>query len=100
MTVLGGVAVSYERGTPVGRPSRLLVSPNRSKPHGGVRAFHQKTTCLTQLTLGPCVVQIWSRNTPESGINETLVLRQAGGTPCTLYPVPGILNPKLDTLHP
>jgi len=29
-------------------------------PHGGVRTFHQKSTCLTQLTFGPYVVQIWS----------------------------------------
>jgi len=31
-------------------------------PHGGVRPFHQKSTCVTQLTLGPYVVQIWSRH--------------------------------------
>jgi len=31
-------------------------------PHVGVRPFHQKSTCLTQLTLGPYVVQIWSRD--------------------------------------
>ena len=29
--------------------------------HGGVRPFHQTSTCLTQLTGGPCVVQIWLR---------------------------------------
>ena len=34
--------VSYERGTPA-------------------RPFHQKSTCLTQLTLGPYVVKNWSR---------------------------------------
>jgi len=28
---------------------------------------------------GPYVMQIWSRNTPESGPNETFVLRRAGG---------------------
>jgi len=27
-------------------------------PHGGVRPFHQKSTCITQLTLGPSVVHI------------------------------------------
>ena len=32
------------------------------RPHGGVRPVDQKSTCLTQLTLGPDVVQIWSRN--------------------------------------
>ena len=32
-----------------------------TNPHGGVRPCHQKSTCLTQLTLGPDMVQIWSR---------------------------------------
>jgi len=32
------------------------------RPHGGVRPFHQKSTCITQLTSGPCVVQ------PDSGL--------------------------------
>ena len=43
-------------------------------PHGGVPPFHRKSTCLTQSTLGPYFVQIWSRSTPEYGVNETLVL--------------------------
>jgi len=30
-------------------------------PHGGGRPFHQKSNCITQITLGPYVVQIWSR---------------------------------------
>jgi len=49
------------------------------KPHGGVRPFHQKSTCLTQLTLVPKVVQIWSRNTLELGGSETFVLHRVGG---------------------
>ena len=36
-------------------------------PHGGLLAFHQKSTCLTQLTFKRRVVQIWSRHTPKSG---------------------------------
>jgi len=28
---------------------------------GGVLTFHQQSICITQLTLGPCVMQIWSR---------------------------------------
>ena len=32
------------------------------QPHGGARPFHQKSTCLTQFTLGPYVLQIWSRD--------------------------------------
>ena len=35
-------------------------------PHGGVRPFRPKLTCLTQLTSGPYVVQIWSRNPSNS----------------------------------
>jgi hypothetical protein len=31
-------------------------------PHGRVRPFHQKSTCLRQLTLGPYAMQTWSRN--------------------------------------
>ena len=31
------------------------------RPHGGLRPFHQKSTCLTQLTLVPYVVRMWSR---------------------------------------
>jgi len=41
-------------------------------PHGGLRPNHQKSSCLTQLTFCPYVVQIWSRSTPESWRNETL----------------------------
>ena len=29
-----------------------------------------------QLSLGPFMVQIWSRDTPDTGINETLVLHR------------------------
>jgi hypothetical protein len=31
------------------------------QPHGGARPFLEKSTGFTQQTLGPCVVQIWSR---------------------------------------
>ena len=40
-------------------------------PNGGVRPFHQKSTCITQFTLGPNVAQMWSRNTPKTSPNET-----------------------------
>ena len=40
-------------------PCRPLM---RVPAHHGVRTFHKKSTCLTQLTLGPYVVHIWSRN--------------------------------------
>jgi len=45
-------------------------------PQGGVRPFHQKSTCRTQLPLGPDVVPTWSRNTPYSGVSETLVFHR------------------------
>ena len=42
-------------------------------PHGGEGPVHQQSTCITQFTLGPCVVQIWSRNNLDLKGNETLV---------------------------
>ena len=57
-------------------------------PHGGARPFHRKSTCLTQLTLGPNLVHIWSRNprmwqdcghpceSNTSGNNNLLLLQQ------------------------
>ena len=47
---------------------------HRNAPHGGVLPFHPKSTCLPQSTVGPYVVQIWSRDSPESSPNETFVL--------------------------
>ena len=65
----------YHRDDWVDRPSDTF-------PHGGVQPFHQKSTCLTQLTLGPYLVQSWSRNTPKNSPNEPLVLHRVatGGT--------------------
>ena len=47
------------------------------QPQGGVRAFDQKSTCLTQSTLGPDVVTSPSK----SGGNELLVFHRAEPTP-------------------
>ena len=33
----------------------------RSRPHGGLRPSHRKSTCLTESISGPYVVQIWPR---------------------------------------
>ena len=60
---------TVDHGTPLG--SWVHV------PHGGVRGFYQKSTCLTQLTLGLCVVQIWSRNALKFRGDETRVLHRA-----------------------
>ena len=47
----------------------------RPVPHGGVRPFHHKLTCSTQLCAGPHVVLVWSRSpqnreerNPRSGV--------------------------------
>jgi len=45
------------------------------QPHGGVRPFHQKSTCLTQFTLGPYVEQIWSSYV-QFRTNETCDLQR------------------------
>ena len=39
-----------------------LIRGYPRSPHGEVRPFHRKSTCLTQSTLGPYVVQVWSRD--------------------------------------
>jgi len=94
-------------------------------PHRGVRPFHQKSTCLTKLTLGPYVVQIWSRDArnfkPTNTANSTVwysgfgTRRRVGmrrlkilnPKPClnplkpqTLHPIPYTLHPTPSTLHP
>ena len=52
-------------------------SHQRSVPLlGGVRPFHQKSTCLTQLILESYVVHIRSRDSPDYGTNKTLVLHR------------------------
>ena len=38
---------------------------NQSHPHDGLRPVNQKSTCLTQSTLEPCVVKILSRHPPN-----------------------------------
>jgi hypothetical protein len=43
------------------RGETFVESMNRHAPLGGVRSFHQKSTCLTQPTFGANVVHIWSR---------------------------------------
>jgi len=57
------LTLTHSHGVRAGIVLRGVVqAPNAPQPHGGVRPFHQKSTCLKQLTLEPCVVQIWSRN--------------------------------------
>ena len=47
------------------------------QPRGGMRPYHQMSSCHMQFTSGPYVVQIWSRNTPEYVANETLAVHSA-----------------------
>ena len=65
-------------------------------PHGGVRPRHQKSTCVTQSTLGPNVVKLWSRNPPDLegtklthsfGGNETLERNPRGNETLALHRV-------------
>ena len=45
---------------------------------GGVRPVHHKSTCLTQLTSGTYVAQMWSRNRLLFVGNATLVFHRVG----------------------
>jgi hypothetical protein len=56
--MLGVLRGSYGDG-------RYLMGGAPLYPHGGVRPFHQKSTCLTQSTSRPYVVQILSRYPPN-----------------------------------
>jgi hypothetical protein len=51
-----------------------LYQTHARDPNGGLHTFHQKATSLTQSTFKPCVVPIWSRNTLEFGVNDTLAV--------------------------
>jgi len=70
-------------------------------PHGGLRPFHQKSSCLTQLTLGPCVVQIWSRYVQNLTQQQNLESHDArrGIEPPQLAPLI-TLKPRVITLKP
>ena len=51
-------------------PARVARPVSSYRPHCRVRPFHQKSTCLTLLNLGPYVVQIWSRD-PNFKVTKT-----------------------------
>ena len=42
-------------------------------PHGGLRTFHQKATCLKTIHSKDCFNANWSRNNQKSDPNETFV---------------------------
>ena len=58
-----------------------LAALESDTPHGGVRPFHQKSTCLTRLTLGSYVVQIWSRDPRNLGKIATFPSKSASHVP-------------------
>jgi len=66
----------WSRNTLQNRGGKTRVA---HRPRGGVRPFHQKSTCITQLTSERYVVQIWPRNTPNSGPSEPFELHCVGG---------------------
>ena len=53
---------------------RIPFSSQHGPPLGGVRPFRQK--CITQLTSERYVVQIWLRDIPKTGPNETFALHR------------------------
>ena len=61
MWIQGYLAHKNQRPLGFTRPS-----PPPQDPHGQVQPVHQKSTCFTQLTSGPSVVQVWSRNVRKS----------------------------------
>jgi len=71
--LFSGTRVGINARPPLPRPridTNMETGPRptpRRVVHGAARPFHQKSTCLTQSTLGPYVVQIWSRTTPSLG---------------------------------
>jgi len=95
-------------------PHNLKSGAWASNPHGGLRPFHQKSTCLTQLTSGPYVVHISSRYgrnfDPTKPAYPTVRVCQLAyrGLKCKspvvraphnlhVFPNPGIQNPKPET---
>ena len=58
------------------RDEILYQGSTMHAPLRGRRPFHQKSTCITELTFGRYVLQNWSRNPPQTGPNETLVLHR------------------------
>ena len=53
------------------RAGEGVIVGHQNLPRGVVRLFNEKSTWLRELTLGPYVVHVWSRNTPASGFNES-----------------------------
>ena len=52
-----------------------FVFEDLSVPHGGLRPFHQKSTCITQVTLGPYMVTL----RPKCRGNAILEARRVAG---------------------
>ena len=68
--IIAGHTARWEASQLSGRFLADYERESAMVPHSGLRTFHQKSTCLSQLTLRPHVVHIWSRNTPESGVGR------------------------------
>jgi len=71
---LGRRVVSCEPGTLVSPLELNMIEHLALHTAKYVCPFLEKSTSRRRLTLGPCEVQVWSRNTPDSGPNETRVL--------------------------
>ena len=68
---------------------------------GGLRPFHQKSTYLTELTLGPYVVQVWSRIVRKSErtkpSNSTVWVAQPKAASCSSEYGKGVVVSRLCT---
>ena len=70
---------SYGRGTPVTNYLPNTSSPNPPHHHGHTVDYNRvikSQHTQTQLSLRPCVVQSWSRETPESEVYETFAVHR------------------------
>ena len=56
------IMINNKRGSREKRNSSDDAALDPADPHGGERPFHKKSTCLARSTVGPYVVQVWSRN--------------------------------------
>ena len=75
---------SYNTPPCVRQDSRTYSSAvSADPPQSGARPSHRKSTCLEQFTLGPCVVQIWSRTTRNSAGLKSACSAQWWAAACT-----------------
>jgi hypothetical protein len=82
ITTRGQTTTWLKKDDDLGGESRLNASVTNAGsgstllPHEGPRTFHKKSTYLKTINLKDISNTNWSRNTPESGVNETFVAQR------------------------